>query len=83
MERRLRKESPERYESYVDLEPGAWTRMRIDVRGRSARLYVHDATQPALVVTDLKLGTDAGGIALWIGPGTEGFFRNLTVTPSR
>ena len=25
---RLRKESPERYESYVDLQPGVWTRMR-------------------------------------------------------
>jgi hypothetical protein len=76
---RLRKESPERYESYVDLEPGAWTRMRIEVEGVSARLYVHDAPQPALVVNDLKLGSEGGGIALWIGPGTEGFFSNLRV----
>ena len=74
---RLRKESPERYESYVDLEPGVWTRMRIEVAGRTARLFVHDAPQPALVVTDLKLGTEGGGVALWIGPGTEGFFANL------
>jgi hypothetical protein len=76
---RLRKESPERYESYVDLESGAWTRMRIEVEGVSARLYVHDAPQPALVVNDLKLGTEGGGIALWIGPGTEGFFSNFRV----
>src|SRR5438067_10604077 len=27
---RLRKESPEKYESYVDLEPGVWTKYRID-----------------------------------------------------
>ena len=74
---RLRKESPERYESYVDLESGAWTRMRVVVQGATARLYVHDAPEPALVVNDLKLGTDGGGIALWIGPGTEGFFSNL------
>ena len=26
-----RKEAPEKYESYVDLEPGAWTRYRIEV----------------------------------------------------
>ena len=76
---RLRKESPERYESYVDLVTGAWTRMRIDVSGTSARLFVHDASQPALVVNDLKLGTAGGGVALWIGPGTEGFFSNLRV----
>ena len=76
---RLRKESPERYESYVDLVPGAWTRMRVDVAGTTARLFVHDAPEPALVVTDLKLGVAGGSVALWIGPGTEGFFSNLRI----
>jgi len=33
---RLRQESPGVYESYVDLEPGAWTSMRIEV-GRDDR----------------------------------------------
>ena len=78
---RMRKEFPEKYESYVDLEYGAWTRMRIDVEGATARLFVHEAPQPALVVTDLKLGDSTGGVALWIGSGTEGFFSNLRVTP--
>jgi hypothetical protein len=78
---RMRKEFPEKYESYVDLEYGAWTRMRIDVDGTTARLFVHDAPQPALVVTDLKLGDTSGGVALWIGSGTEGFFSNLRITP--
>lgn len=76
---RLRQEAPERYESYVDLESGAWTRLRVEVEGTRARLYVHDAPQPALIVNDLKLGTDGGGIALWIGAGTEGYFSALDV----
>lgn len=76
---RLRQESPERYESYVDLEPGAWTRLRIDVEGTTARFYLHGAAQPALVVNDLKLGTEGGGIGLWIGPGTEGYFDRLRI----
>lgn len=76
---RLRKEAPERYESYVDLVTGAWTRMRVEVTGTTARLFVHDAPQPALVVNDLKLGATGGSVALWIGPGTEGFFSNLRV----
>jgi len=80
---RLRKEAPERYESYVDLVSGAWTTMRIDVSGVSARLFVHDAPQPALVVNDLKLGNEGGSVALWIGPGTEGFFSNFSIQPSR
>lgn len=78
---RLRKESPERYESYVDLQPDTWTKMRIEVSGTTAKLFVHDAPQPVLVVTDLKLGADAAGdVALWVGGGTNGHFRNLRVT---
>ena len=76
----LRKSFPEKYESYVDLQPGAWTGIRIPVRGNSSRLFVHGTEQPTLVVNDLKLTPVAGGIALWIGPGTEAFFANLRVT---
>ena len=76
---RLRQDSPEKYESYVDLEPAAWTRCRIVIEGATARLFVHGAEQPALVVTDLKLGDSSGGVALWIGPGTEGYFTGLTI----
>ena len=75
----LRQQSPEKYESYVDLEPGAWTRVRITIEGTTAKLYVHGAAQPCLIVNDLKLGDASGAIALWIGPGTEGFFTNLEI----
>jgi hypothetical protein len=78
---RLRKESPEKYESYVDLEPGAWTHYRIVIQGTKARLYVHDAPQPCLIVDDLKLGDSEGPVALWVGPGTEGYFANFRITP--
>ena len=76
---RMRKEFPEKYESYVDLESGVWTRMRVVVAGTTARLFVHDAPQPVLVVNDLKLGEGEGAVALWIGAGTEGFFANLRI----
>jgi len=75
----LRKNFPEKYESYVDLQPGVWTSMRIAIRGASARLYVHGSDQPTLVVNDLKLPPGPGGVALWIGPGTEAFFCNLRI----
>jgi hypothetical protein len=75
-----RKEAPEKYESYADLEPGAWTKYKIEVDGRKARLYLHGAEQPCLIVNDLKLEPQAGGVALWVGPGTEGYFSNLKIT---
>ena len=78
---RSRQEAPEKYESYVDLEPGVWTRYKIEVDGRKARLYVHGAEQPCLVVNDLKLEPREGAVALWVGPGTEGYFSNLKITP--
>jgi hypothetical protein len=80
---RLRKETPAKYESYVDLVPGEWTKIRIDVRGDRARLYVHGQEQPTLLVNDVKSGAErSGAVALWLGPGTVAHFRNLTVQPA-
>ena len=77
---RLRTEVPGHYEAYVDLVTGAWTKMRIEVAGEIAKLFVHDQEQPSIIVNDLKHGPDLkGGIGLYIDNGTEGFFRNLSV----
>jgi hypothetical protein len=76
----LRRDTPSRYEAYVDLLPNVWTKIRIEVRGERARLYVHDQEQPTLIVNDLKTGAQGrGGVALWVGIGTIAHFRNLTV----
>jgi hypothetical protein len=76
---RLRKESPGVYESYVDLEAGAWTHMKIVVSGTQARLYVNGGEQPCLIVNDLKLGEIYGQIGLWAHWTTDAYFSNLTV----
>jgi hypothetical protein len=77
--RRLRAESPETYEAYADLETGAWTHLKVEVSGTRARLYVNRATQPALIVNDLKLGDVHGAIGLWSHTFTDGYFANLRV----
>ena len=80
---RLRKEFPEKYEAYVDLVPGEWTKVRIEVQGDKAKLFVHGQPQPTLVINDVKSGARGRGkIALWIEAGTVAHFRNLTVTPA-
>lgn len=79
---RLRKESPSKYESYVDLLPGVWTKIKIEVRGDRARFFVHGQEQPTLIVNDMKSGAQGkGGVALWIDLGTVAHFRNLVVGP--
>ena len=77
---RTRQETPGVYESYTDLEPGVWTKVRIDLTGSKARLFVNGASQPCLVVNDLKLPAAKGGVGLWAGPGTDAYFSNLRVS---
>ncbi|MHA4739292.1 family 16 glycoside hydrolase [Dyadobacter sp. MSC1_007] len=77
---KLRKETPEKYEAYADMVPGEWTKIKIEVKDETAKLYVNGATQPTLIVNDLKQGKDLrGSVGLWIGPGTLGHFTNLTI----
>ena len=74
---RLRKASPGVYESWVDIEAGKWTHMRITVHGTSAALYINHSENPCLVIHDLKLGDIEGSIGLWMGQDTDGYFRNV------
>ena len=76
---RLREEHPGQYETYVDMEMGVWIDVRIEVEGETARLYVHNAEQPTLIVNDLRRGESEGGIGLWVGPWTVAHFADVTV----
>lgn len=81
---RLRKESPERYETYADINPGRWIHMKIVVTANRAQLYLDNNERPALLVNDLKLGADQhGGVGIWIESGTIAHFRNLQVINAR
>jgi hypothetical protein len=79
--KKLRAETPGKYESYVDLVAGQWTQVKIQVSGSHARIYVNGADQPTLIVNDLQQPPVNGAIALWVGPGTIAHFANLNVTP--
>ena len=76
---KLRDENPGVYESYTDMVEGEWTHLKIEVKDDKARLYVNGASQPCLIVQDLKFGKSTGAIALWVGPGTDGYFANLNL----
>lgn len=76
----LRKETPGQYETYADMVPGEWTHLKIKVQGQKAWLYINNASQPSMIVNDLKLGNSKGTLALWIGPGTDGYFANLKIS---
>jgi hypothetical protein len=77
---RLRRETPGQCKPYVNLGPGEWTKIKVEVSGVKARLYVNDAPQPVLVVNDLKHGGSEGAVGLWIGSGNEAYFTNLRLS---
>jgi hypothetical protein len=76
----LREKFPGKYESYVDLQAGEWTPVKVAVKGDHAQLSVNGAAQPALIVNDLKQPVSSGAVGLWVGPGTVAHFANLRVT---
>ena len=77
---RLRNESPGKYESYAAIAPGEWIKVKIEVKGSLAKLYVNDSEQAVLIVNDLKHGADLhGSIGLWIDTGTEAYFSDLKI----
>lgn len=78
---RLRKESPEKYESYADMGLNEWIKMKIIIKGTQARLFLNDKKEPSLIVNDLKLADNpSGGIGLFVDVGTEGYFTNFKIT---
>jgi Domain of Unknown Function (DUF1080) len=77
---RLRKESPEKYETYADMGLNEWITLRIEVKGNKAVLYINNQKSPNFIVTEMLGNLKSGGIGLWVDVGTEGYFKDLKVT---
>jgi len=80
---KLRRQWPFIYESSTDLQLEEWTRVKIEVHGRRATLYLNGSPNPSLIVDGLKGEELQGGIALWSYAGEESYFSNLKITPAR
>jgi len=79
---RLRREWPWVYESHAELAKETWTKMRIEVAGRTAKLYLNGSAKPNLVVDGLKGEDLHGGIGLWGFTDEEAYFSNVRITPA-
>jgi hypothetical protein len=77
---KLRREWPYVYESYVDLQLETWTHLKIEVKGRNAKVYFNGSKHPSLVVDGLKGEDLHGTVALWGNPDELAYFSNVTIT---
>lgn len=79
---RLRREWPSVYESNADLSLETWTKVRIEVAGRTAKLYLNGSAKPILMVDGMKGEDLHGAVGLWSYTDEEAYFSNLRITPA-
>lgn len=79
---RLRREWPSVYESHAELAMETWTKVRIEVAGRAAKLYLNGSDKPSLVVDGLKGEDLHGAVGLWSFTDEEAYFSNVRITPA-
>jgi hypothetical protein len=79
---RLRREWPSVYESHAELALETWTKVRIEVAGRAAKLYLNGSAKPSLVVDGLKGEDLHGAVGLWSFTDEEAYFSNVRITPA-
>lgn len=70
---------PKIYEAYAPIAAEEWFRIRIEVVGTTAKLYVNGAAEPALIVNDLKLGDCQGAIGLFVERECVGYYCDLKI----
>jgi len=76
----LRRQWPYVYETYAPQQLETWMKVKIEVKGRVAKLYLNDSEEPSLIVNGLKGEDLHGGVALWGYPGEEAYFSNVRIT---
>lgn len=73
--------APGQYEFYATIALDEWIKLKIEVNGDKAKLFINGSKEPNFIVSDLKMGADqSGSLGLFVYIGTEGFLRNLRVT---
>jgi sugar lactone lactonase YvrE len=60
------------------IEPDRWIHVRLEVLGGRARVFIDDASLPALEINELQHGVSQGAIGLMGPPDGSAFFSNFT-----
>ncbi|MEC7265385.1 MAG: hypothetical protein VXW38_16715 [Bacteroidota bacterium] len=76
----LRKSDPGKYEGSAPVALKEWIKMRIEVNGDFAEMFINDAKYSTFVVDKMLGKHTVGGVGLYVDIGTIGYFKNLKVT---
>lgn len=77
----LRNNSPNVYENTVNPvpNPNDWFHTKIVIELSNVKVYVNGASNPSLEIEQIS-DRKQGNFGLWVGNGSEGWFKNLIVT---
>ena len=78
----LRKSHPGKYEFAITPEPDpdSWVKVKLVVKDKNVAAFVNGSDKPTLAV-ELLNERLKGKVGLWVGNGSDGWFRNLKVIP--
>ena len=79
---KLRKDFPEKYENPVVPvpDPDDWFHVRIEIDYPQVKVYINENNEESLNITQLS-NRKTGWIGFWVGFNSEGYFKNLKISP--
>ena len=80
---KLRNTHPGKYEFAITPapDPESWVKLKLVIKGKNVAAFVNGSDAPALTV-ELLNNRLKGKVGLWVGNGSDGWFRNLRVIPA-
>lgn len=77
----LRKSYPAgSYEASAPVALNEWIKMRIEVNGETAEMFINDMKYSSFIVDKMLGKNKIGGVGLYVDIGTIGYFKDLKVT---
>jgi hypothetical protein len=76
----LRKIAPFRYEGSAPVALNEWFKLRIEINGETAEMFINDMKYSSFIVDKLLGRNKQGGIGLYVDIGTIGYFKDLKIT---
>ncbi len=79
---KLRTDFPEQFENPVTPipDPDKWFHARVEVNWPIVKVFVENSAEPSLEVK-MKSTFQKGKVGFWVGNGSDGRFKNLSITP--
>ena len=71
---------PGSYEGSAPVSLNEWIKMRIEVNGETAEMFINDMKYSSFIVDKMLGKNKIGGVGLYVDIGTIGYFKDLKVT---